>query len=122
MSGQAVEKDSYHSLDDPCVLSVQEAAEENRDEVVTFLSERPIHTFGMIGMILSNGLISPINRGTFYTCRNQEGKLEGIALIGYDNLFEAKSDDAIFAFAKLFQKHKNPHLLMGEEEKIDTFC
>jgi predicted GNAT family acetyltransferase len=122
MSGQAVENEKYSRLDEPCAITVCEAGVDDREEVLAFLSNRPIHTFGMIGMIVANGLVSPNNRGTFYLCRDSEERLEGVALIGYDNLFEANSEAAIRAFARLFHQNKRPHLVMGEEEKIDTFC
>jgi ribosomal protein S18 acetylase RimI-like enzyme len=122
MSRLAVENVIFYSSGDPSALTVREAVKENQEEVLGFLSERSIHTFGMTGMIVTNGLISPLNRGTFYICRNQKKEIEGVALIGYDNLFEAKSDAAICAFARLFGTYHHPHLLMGEEEKIDTFC
>jgi predicted GNAT family acetyltransferase len=124
MNGQAVEieEDSLQDRIDAGVLNVCKAGEENRQEILTFLSERSIHTFGLAGKIVTNGVISPNNRGSIYTFRNQENELEGVALLGYDNLFEVRSDRAIQAFAELFRKNRYPHLLMGEEEKINRFC
>ena len=46
---------------------------ENQAEVLEFLSQRPIHTVAMVGFINDNGIDSPLNRGTFYGCRNRTG-------------------------------------------------
>src|SRR5205085_355531 len=42
-------------------------------EVLSFLAVRPVHTVVMAGFIRDNGLASPLNRGTFYGCRDEEG-------------------------------------------------
>src|SRR5689334_2314896 len=110
MSGQAVENGFPPNQIASGGLTVNKAVEENLCEVLTFLSERPIHTFGMVGMIVTNGLISPTNRGIFYTCRNHLGQLEGVALLGYDNLFEVRNELALAAFARLFREIKRPRL------------
>src|SRR4026208_2095608 len=57
-------------------------------EALSFLSRRPIHTVAMAGFIHDNGLVSALNRGTFYGCRNSGGELEGVALIGHATLLE----------------------------------
>jgi predicted GNAT family acetyltransferase len=121
MTGLGVVQRNYHCPFDNSALNVRGAIENDRAEVLAFLSQRPTHTFGMVGMILGNGIISPHNQGTFYICRNPYGQIEGVALLGYHNLFEAHSDGAIRAFAKLFPNLNNPYLLMGEEEKVEAF-
>ncbi|MGI8898773.1 MAG: hypothetical protein ACR2IB_10305 [Pyrinomonadaceae bacterium] len=88
-------------------------------EVLDFLSERPMHTVAMTGFIRDNGLVSELNRGMFYGCRNRQGKLEGVALIGHATLMETRSDRALQAFADLARQSATPHLIMGEEERID---
>jgi uncharacterized protein len=94
---------------------------EDEAEVLAFLSERPIHTFGMAGFIRSNGIVSPHNRGAFYACRDGKGRLEGVALIGHFILFETRSDAATRAFARLAQEHLNVYMLLGEEEAVEAF-
>jgi len=89
-------------------------------ETLAFLSQRPMHTVGMVGFIRDNGLVSERNRGTFYGCRNQQGKLEGVALIGHATLMETSSDRALQAFADL-ARQSSTHLIMGEEERINEF-
>ncbi len=102
-------------------LKVESLAAEHEAEVMAFLGERPSHTFGLCGFIRSNGLVSPHNRGNFYACRNNDGQLQGVALIGHFILFETRSDAAIKAFARFAQSHSGAHMLLGEQEKVETF-
>jgi GNAT superfamily N-acetyltransferase len=90
-------------------------------EVLSFLSARPIHTVIMAGLIRDNGLVSQLNRGSFFAYRNREGSLEGVALIGEITLLEARAEAALAAFARLAQGHPNIHMVMGEREKIGAF-
>jgi predicted GNAT family acetyltransferase len=94
---------------------------ENKAEVLAFLAERPLHTVYLAGYILDNGVVSPLNRGSFYGYRNNEGRLEGVALIGHATLFEIRSSEALAAFATLAQSSTRTHLLMGETEKVEHF-
>ena len=90
-------------------------------EVLKFLVERPLHTVAMAGFIRDNGIVSPLNRGTFYGCRNSRGKLEGVALIGHATLIETRTDRALQAFAEVAKNCTTTHLVMGEEQRIDEF-
>jgi ribosomal protein S18 acetylase RimI-like enzyme len=107
----------------PSELSVttEELTEEHRAEVISFLLERPLHTVCLAGLIRDNGLQSPHNRGTFWGCRNSEGRLEGVALIGHHTLVEARTPRATREFALLAQCCLNPHLIMGELERVEEF-
>ncbi len=96
-------------------------AEKHKAEILAFLSERPLHTVYMTGCILDNGVVSPLNRGSFYGYRNRDGRLEGVALIGHATLFETRSDAPLAAFASLAQKCTRTHLLLGEMEKVENF-
>ena len=102
-------------------IGVEALANQNEKEVLAFLSERPIHTVALVGFICDNGLISPLNRGSFYGCRNRRGQLEGVALIGHATLIETRTDRALEALAGVAQKCTTAHLIMGEEERIDEF-
>lgn len=102
-------------------LTVYPLTGEEDAEVLEFLSERPIHTVFMAGFIRDNGIVSSFNRGTFYGCRNGKGELEGVALIGHATLVEARSDEAMAAFARLAQKDVPAHMIMGEEAKVEAF-
>ncbi len=93
----------------------------HREEVLNFLDARPVHTFIMSSWINDNGLVSSFNRGIFYGCRDTQGALEGVALIGHITLFETKSNAALTAFAKLTQSCASPHAVLGEGKKISRF-
>jgi len=102
-------------------VNLIELTEEDSNEVLAFLSERPIHTVCLVGFIRDNGLVSAHNRGTFYGCRNSEGRLEGVALIGHATLIEARTDRAMKEFSLVAQGFQNTHIILGETEKIEQF-
>jgi predicted GNAT family acetyltransferase len=102
-------------------LKVQPLAKSDEKEVLEFLAERPIHTVFMSGFIRDNGIVSPLNRGTFYGCRNRQGHLEGVALIGHATLVEVRNDEALAAFARLADRDGRPVMIIGEETRIEKF-
>src|SRR5262249_19446109 len=91
-------------------LTVTALEEQNRSEVLQFLDRRPAHTFGLSSFIHTNGLVSPHNRGDFHACRDLEGRLMGVALIGRFILFETETQDVIRAFARVARRYDNGHL------------
>jgi predicted GNAT family acetyltransferase len=90
-------------------------------EVLAFLAQRPIHTVIMAGFVRDNGLVSPLNRGTFYGCRDAAGHLRGVALIGHVTIVETESDEALELFALLAQKYDRAFVVVGEQEKVERF-
>ena len=96
-------------------------ADEHEAEVLAFLAEYPIRTVVMAGFIADNGMESPFNRGTFYACRDHEGKLEGVALIGHATFVEARTEAALKAFAGLAQDCSHAHVIVGEKETVARF-
>ena len=102
-------------------LTAQALTAGQEDEALAFLSARPTHTVFMVGMIRDNGLVSTFNRGTFYSYRNAEGELEGIALIGHATLIDARTEAALQAFASVAQNCERAHMIMGEMEKVESF-
>lgn len=102
-------------------LAVHPLTEEHRAEVLSFLGARPFHTMIMAGWIRDNGLVSPLNRGTFYACRSRAGQLEGVALIGEIILLETSSEAALAAFARLAQDCPKVYMVMAEQEKTERF-
>ena len=65
----------------PDLSRVQRLTESDRQEVLSFLSVRPVHTVAMKSFIIDNGIESKMNRGNFVGYRNACGDLEGVALI-----------------------------------------
>ena len=100
---------------------VTELTEAERAEVLALLAERPIHTIGMAGLIRDNGVVSERHRGKFYGCRNTEGRLEGVALVGHHTLVEARTRRALREFALVAQGCARTHLIMGEVEAVEEF-
>ena len=90
-------------------------------EAVEFLAQRPVHAINLLGLIRDNGLVSPHNRGTFYACRDERGRLEGVALIGHATLFEARTPRALRAFARAAQTRPNLHMVLGEAGPVAEF-
>lgn len=108
-----------------CLLKPPRAAQrltsEDEPEVRRFLAQRPMQTFGLLGLIADNGLVSPYNRGDFYAYRGAENQLEGVALIGYNTVIDARTNEAIQVFADLAKAVINPLLILGQEQQIDRF-
>jgi GNAT superfamily N-acetyltransferase len=114
-SNAAMPNSAAHSLQAELLTN------DHKAETLAFLSERPLHTVYLAGYILDNGVVSPLNRGSFYGYRNSEGRLEGVALIGHATLFEARTPEAVAAFAQLAQGCSRSHMLLGEMEKVESF-
>src|SRR5215213_6485527 len=91
-------------------LVVTPLADSHRDEVLAFLNQRPTHTFMMGGLIRDNGLESPLNRGTFYACRDPRGALAGVSLVGEITMIEAHTEAALKSLACRTQGVKNIYM------------
>jgi uncharacterized protein len=102
-------------------LSIQPLRVGQEAEVLAFLGERPLHTVVMAGHILDNGLESPLNRGSFQAYRDDEGKLDGVALIGHATLIETRNEDALACFARFARTCPTAHIIMGEVAMMDRF-
>lgn len=106
-------------------VRVMQLGRETKAEVLNFLKQRPLHTVAMMSLILDNGIVSPLNRGTFYGCRDINGYLEGVALIGHATLLETVSSRALKALAAVARDCPNTHMIMGEKDRIDelwSYC
>lgn len=106
-------------------VSVEPLTSGCENEVIQFLSQRPLHTVAMLSLIRDNGLVSPLNRGTFYGCRDINGYLEGVALIGHATLLETVSSRALRAFAEIARDYPNTHMILGEQDRIQelwSYC
>lgn len=103
------------------VMLLEKLINSHAPEILTFLAERPLHTIIMAGFINDNGVESVLNRGDFYACRNEQRQLEGVALIGHITLFEARTDAALQAFARVARSCPRISILAGEQEKLEQF-
>ena len=111
--------DAFADAPEACMIG--ELLPEDQAEALQFLAARPIHTVFMSSLIRDNGLGSPHNRGSFYACRDGRGQLEGLALLGHATVIEARSQDALSAFARLARNCFNAHLIRGERTTINSF-
>jgi GNAT superfamily N-acetyltransferase len=101
---------------------VIELSNENKEEALSFLAKRPVHTVVMASFISDNGVVSELNRGKFYGHRNASGILEGVALIGHTTLVEARTDDAIKALAFKARSAETPiNLIMSSGDDATEF-
>jgi len=103
---------------DAKALPVQEW---EKTETLSFLAQRPLHTVYMASLIRDNGVNSPLNRGAFYSYRDAQGRLDGVALLGHATLVEAHTDSALTAFARLAKQSSLPYLIRGEEDLVKKF-
>ncbi|HEX8161105.1 MAG TPA: GNAT family N-acetyltransferase [Pyrinomonadaceae bacterium] len=92
-----------------------------RGEALAFLAERAVHTVYMSSLLRDNGVESPLNRGTFYACRDADENLIGVSLVGHATLVEARCEAAVEAFARLARGCASAHLIRGEQETVGTF-
>jgi len=102
-------------------LQFAPAAAGTEEEILSTLNVPTLTNVVMSGFIRDNGLVSTQNRGQFYVCRNEQKKLEGVALIGHSILFDAFSEGAIEGFASVARRGSAPHLLMGERNAVQRF-
>jgi ribosomal protein S18 acetylase RimI-like enzyme len=112
----------FHEVDSaPEYCMIDDLYQEDEAEVLQFLAARPIHTVFMSGLIRDNGLTSPHNRGSFYACRDLQGQLEGVGLLGHATLIEARTEAALSAFARQARNCFNAHLIRGERQTVNRF-
>lgn len=102
-------------------VRVEALEKRHESEVLAFLAARPTHTVFLAGFIRDNGIVSHLNRGTFYACRDSQGSLEGVALIGHFTFVETRSEEALAAFARLTQECPSAHMILGEQDTVETF-
>jgi predicted GNAT family acetyltransferase len=106
----------------PDLTRLRPLTEANRQEVLSFLKVRPVHTVVMAGWIADNGFENELNRGKFYGYRDTSGQLEGVALIGHTTLIEARSEDALTAFAIAAKMSETSiHVIMSDGDCAESF-
>lgn len=96
--------------------------ESDSAEVLAFLAIDPVPTVVMSSYIADNGIVSALNRGTFFGHRDERGELDGVALIGHATLVEARSDEAMEALARVAKNPAVPiHLIMSNGDAAQRF-
>lgn len=102
----------------PTALTVEPFHATDAGEVLEFLGARPLHTVIMAGLIRDNGLESPLNRGRFYGCRDEHGRLLGAALIGHVAQIEARDETVLAALSEPVRASPHVQMIMGQPEKL----
>ncbi|MBX3243328.1 MAG: GNAT family N-acetyltransferase [Acidobacteria bacterium] len=106
----------------PDLAPVVKLGNAETEEVMSFLSERPVHTVAMASLITDNGIESDLNRGIFYGYRNESGDLEAVALIGHSTLVDARSDRSLKSLAFTAKSSVTPiNLIMSSGNDAETF-
>lgn len=106
----------------PDLSRLCELKNDNRHEALNFLAIRPVHTVAMTSFIEDNGVESSLNRASFYGYRNSTGDLEGVALIGHTTLVEARTEEALKAFAFAAKHSEIPiHMIMSDGQMAESF-
>ncbi|MFN2480069.1 MAG: GNAT family N-acetyltransferase [Pyrinomonadaceae bacterium] len=105
----------------PSSHRVEKLVSGQENEVIEFLAARPLQTFVLSGFIRDNGLESPRNRGEFYTCRDAEGHLAGVALFGHATLFETQDERVVMTFARFARTLPPTHIIGGETGQVELF-
>jgi uncharacterized protein len=100
---------------------IHQLTDEHEAEALKFLASRSVDALYMTGLIQDNGLESPFNRGAFYGYRDDQERLQGIALIGHATLIETQSETALSAFAQLARAFAHAHVIVGDQEKVGRF-
>ena len=105
------------------VLPVTTKLLKNNDgaEVLHFLQERAVHNVVMCGFIRDYGIESERNRGSFYGSRDENNRLQGVALIGHATFIDARREIVIPEFARLAQDFPRIHMVLSELELVEQF-
>src|SRR5712691_4295402 len=92
-------------------LSIRRLTEANQAAVLSFLAPSGIDNIVMLSLICDNGLVSPLNRGTFYGAYDGAKRLVGVALIGHATLVETSVDAAMASFADVASRCSAMHVV-----------
>lgn len=90
-------------------------------EVLRFLEERALHNVVMSGFIRDNGIESDLNRGMFYGSRDENNRLQGVALIGHATFIDARREIVIPEFARAARNFPRIHMVLSELEIVEQF-
>lgn len=118
---KSIRVENQYRLETVASVTVAPLIADEREEALEFLAVRPLHTVIMSGWIRDNGIISPLNKGTFYGCRDAEGRLVGVAFIGKNTLFEVRTNEALQALAQRASECPDIRMVMAEGEKLSKF-
>ena len=96
-------------------------ANDETEAVLQFLPKKPAHCAYLQGLIHEHGLVSPLNRGTFYASKNFLGELRGVALVGHATIIEPTNKESLKDLAEAASNCNFKHLVMCEERWAEQF-
>jgi predicted GNAT family acetyltransferase len=96
-------------------------ANDEAEAVLQFLPKQPAHCAYLTGLIHEHGLVSPLNRGTFYGSKNILGELRGVALVGHATIIEPTNNDSLRDLAEVASKCDSKRLVMCEDRWAEQF-
>jgi hypothetical protein len=111
----------YFSSDSNGPLLISPLKSGSEPEILTFLTGHQTQSILMMGLIRDNGLVNPLNNGTFYVCRNSKDRIEGVGLIGSTIMFETITDAATAALAIVAKSQNESNLILGEAGRVKEF-
>lgn len=94
---------------------------DETEDVLQFLRKKPAHCAYLTSLIHEHGLISPLNRGTFYGSKNFLGELRGVALVGHATIIEPTNKESLKDLAEAASHSNSKHLVMCEERWAEEF-
>jgi len=89
-------------------------ANSEAEAVLQFLPKKPAHCAYLTGLIHDHGLVSPLNRGTFYESKNFLAELLGVALVGHATIIEPTNKESLKDLAEAARSCDSKHLVMCE--------
>src|SRR5687767_13178208 len=96
-------------------------ANSEAEAVLQFLPKKPAHCAFLTGLIHEHGLVSPLNRGTFFASKNFLGELRGVALVGHATIIEPTNQESLKDLAEAASNCNSKHLVMCEERWAEQF-
>lgn len=92
-------------------------------QAVEFLERQHVRNVQMLSLIRDHGVESPANRGAFYGCLDDDGRLVGVALVGHWVLLSGGLETvAVFGRIARFLHRGEVALVLGEEASVSEFA
>jgi ribosomal protein S18 acetylase RimI-like enzyme len=99
---------------------VRELSEEDRAEVLSLLSEDPLRSVLLRGMIEDHGICHPSHRGSFFGYY-EDDRLAGVALLGHHILIHAEPEALSYFARAAAASGAKGHLILGPQAQVEEF-
>ncbi|MFN6965071.1 MAG: GNAT family N-acetyltransferase [Pyrinomonadaceae bacterium] len=105
----------------PTSRAASELCESETDDALAFLAKRPLHNVILEGWLTDLKAGEKPTCGRFFKHRDENGLIDGIALIGKHTLLEAHRPAAIRAFAELARERGDIKMFCAESPAFEIF-